>query len=63
MTVRLRTCYSLCGSLSIRKVKGLIIYRCYACNQSFVTPSMKMDKSYSGYPLTRGNAVLIETEK
>lgn len=52
MTERLRNCCSLCGSLNIRRVKSLRIFRCNVCNQSFVTPAMKMDKTYGGHPLT-----------
>jgi ribosomal protein L37AE/L43A len=61
MTERLRTCCSICGSLSIRKVKSLRIYRCTFCNQSFVTPSSKLVESYS--TSLRLGAVLRETGK
>jgi len=50
MTQRLRTCCSLCGSLGIRRVKSLRIYRCSFCNQSFVTPSSKLVESYESFP-------------
>ncbi len=43
---RLRTCCRYCGSLSIYKVKSLRIYRCFGCNQSFVTPSSRIVESY-----------------
>lgn len=62
MTERLRACCSLCGSLNIRKSKRLRIYSCMVCKHSFVTPSMRMDNSYSGHPLKLG-AALTETEK
>jgi ribosomal protein L37AE/L43A len=48
---RLRNCCSLCGSLSISRVKSLHIYRCYSCNQSFVTPSTRFVESYIGHSL------------
>jgi ribosomal protein L37AE/L43A len=50
ITERLRTCCSYCGSPNIRKVKSLRIYRCNACNQSFVTPSLKLVESYKLFP-------------
>lgn len=53
MTERLRSCCCFCGSLDIRKVKSLRVYRCNVCRQSFTSPSLKMDKSYSGYPLAK----------
>jgi ribosomal protein L37AE/L43A len=62
MTERLRTCCSLCGSMRIRKVKSLHIYRCYSCNQSFVTPSTRFVESYYGRSLTlSARAGKIET--
>jgi ribosomal protein L37AE/L43A len=54
MAERLRICCHFCGSLDIRKVKSLRIYRCNVCNQSFATPSTKMVSTYGGYPLTLG---------
>ena len=61
MMERLRTCCSLCGSPNITRVRSLRIYRCRACNQSFITPSMKLIKSY-GTSLVLG-AALRETER
>jgi ribosomal protein L37AE/L43A len=54
MVVRMRICCRFCGSLNIRKVKSLRVYRCSVCNQSFAIPSTKMDNTYSGLHLTLG---------
>ena len=51
VTGRLRNCCSFCGSLSISRVKSMHIYRCYACNKSFVTPSTRFVASYNGHSL------------
>jgi ribosomal protein L37AE/L43A len=63
MSERLRSCCCFCGSLDIRKVKSLRVYRCNVCHQSFATPSSKMDKSYSGYPLTMSAALRANENK
>jgi hypothetical protein len=57
MIERLRSCCCFRGSLDIRKVKSLRVFRCNVYHQSFATPSSKMEKSYSGYPLTMSAAL------
>jgi ribosomal protein L37AE/L43A len=54
MVERMRICCCFCGSLNIRKVKSLRVYRCSVCNQSFAAPSTRMDNTYGGLQLTLG---------